>query len=169
MLMAAKMVKATKSVVIALAVAVGFCAAAAGQSVNPPSIEIVSPWARASAGAARDGVVYLTIVNKGATDDGLVSVSTPVARKTELHETVTESGVTKMRSVPAVEVKAGGKAVLKPGGYMIMLFDLANPLKVGQTFPMTLAFEKAGEVAVAVKVEKPGAAGPADMKGMKMD
>ena len=48
-----------------------------------------------------------------------------------------------------------------------MLIDLEAPLVRGQSFPMTLTFEKAGSLTVTVKVEKPGATEP-DMSGMSM-
>ena len=81
--------------------------------------------------AGQTGVAYLTIVNKGATDDRLVSASTPVAQKAEPHKTINENGVMKMRPVDAIEVKAGGEAVLKPGGLHLMLTGLNGPLKAG--------------------------------------
>jgi copper(I)-binding protein len=74
----------------------------------------------------------------------------------------------KMRPLPAVDIKAGGQAELKPGGMHIMLVGLAAPLKEGQTFPLTLTFEKAGKVEVTVTVEKAGAMGDRAMPGMKM-
>lgn len=158
-----------KVLLVALAISLGLLEAAGAQSTGASAIKIISPWARATAGAARDGVAYLTIANAGSTDDRLVAVSTPIAKSTELHESVTANGVTKMITVDGVPVKAGSKVVLRPSGYMVMLVALANPLKVGQTFPMTLRFEKAGEIEIMTKVEKAGAAGPDDMKGMKMD
>jgi copper(I)-binding protein len=157
-----------KSAVVALALLVCTVTAAAAQSADT-SIEVASPWARATVGALKDGVVYLTIINKGSTDDRLMAVSTPAAKTTELHKSVTENGVTKMVQLQSITAGHDGKTVLQPGGDMIMLLGLAAPLKVGQAFPMALTFEKAGRVAVVVKVEKAGASAPADMKGMNMD
>jgi copper(I)-binding protein len=138
------------------------------------TIEIDHPWARASAG--KTGVAYLTIVNRGTTDDRLVSASTPVAEKAEPHSTTSDNGVMKMRPVDGIDVKAGGKAELKPGGLHLMLMGLKAPLKAGQSFPLTLTFEKAGAIDATVAVEKAGAmSGHAmpgmshDMPGMKMD
>ena len=158
-----------KFLLIALAITLGLLGAAEAQGTGAPGIQIVLPWARATAGAATDGVAYLTIVNTSSADDTLVGVSTPIAKSTELHERVTKDGVTKMVLVEAVPVKAGSKLVLGPSGYMVMLMDLTSPLKVGQTFPMTLRFEKAGQVDTMTKVQKAGATGPEEMKGMKMD
>ena len=57
-----------------------------------------------------------------------------------------------------VDVPAGGKTALEPGGLHVMLIGLKAPLKEGDKFPLTLTFAKAGKVDVEVIVEKPGAA-----------
>jgi copper(I)-binding protein len=60
----------------------------------------------------------------------------------------------KMRAVEGgyIEVPAGGEAELKPGGLHIMLIRLAEPLENGTTFPLTLNFEKSGEIEIEVPV-----------------
>ena len=63
----------------------------------------------------------------------------------------------KMRPIKAIEVKPGEPTVLKPGGLHVMLIDLKKPLVAGQTFPLRLRFEKAGEIPVEVTVRKTGA------------
>ncbi len=69
-----------------------------------------------------------------------------------------------MRSVEAgVPVLAAQGLELKPGGPLhVMLTDLKQPLKAGDSFPLTLTFEKAGLRDVIVKVERLGAMGPTD-------
>jgi len=69
-----------------------------------------------------------------------------------------EGDVMRMRQVDAIEVPVGQTVELKPGGYHLMFIGLKAPLKVGERFPMTLKFEKAGEVKVEVVVQAPGAA-----------
>jgi copper(I)-binding protein len=71
----------------------------------------------------------------------------------------------KMRQIEKLAIPAGGSAVLKPSGDHIMLFDLKAPLKEGDTVPITLVFEKAGEVKVEATVEPVGAKGPHGMDG----
>jgi periplasmic copper chaperone A len=68
-----------------------------------------------------------------------------------------------MREVDAIDVPAGGKVKLEPGGLHIMLVGLKAPLAAGSSFPLTLKFEKAGELKVEVKVESGMPAGH-DMK-----
>jgi copper(I)-binding protein len=138
--------------------------AAVAQSAGKITVE--APWARASAGTT--GAAYLTVKNAGDAEDRLVAVSTPAAAKAEIHTTTMEGDVMKMRPVDAVPVAAHGTAELKPGGLHVMLMELKAPLKQGDTIPLTLKFEKAGDVPVTVAVQGVGAAGPGSMGNMPM-
>jgi copper(I)-binding protein len=155
-----------KRLLIALTFCLGF--AVPGMAQTGSTIEIEHPFARATAVTAKTGAAYFTIVNSGASDDRLIAASSPVAEKSELHTTIDDNGVMKMRPLAAIVVKAGERVELKPGGMHLMLTGLKAPLKVGQSFPLTLTFEKAGPVTVTVGVEKAGAASGHDMPGMKM-
>ena len=133
-------------------------------------LTIFHAWARPAA-EGRNGAVYLTIKNDGKEGETFVSAESPIAEKTELHETRDENGVMKMHAVKeGVEVKPGSSLEFKPGGYHIMLFDLKKPLEAGATFPLKITLAKAGAVSVDVKVEKtePGSAEamPMHMHGM---
>lgn len=143
-------------------------ATAAGALAQTSTIQADHVWARATPGGAKTAAVYMTLVNKGTADDRLLSVSTPVAGVAELHTSTMENGVTRMRPVEALDVKPGTPTVLKPGGYHVMLMDLKGPLVAGQSFAVSLTFEKAGRIDVAAVVEKAGAMGPGAMPGMKM-
>ncbi len=143
-------------------------ASVAGAAAQTPSIEADHVWARATPGGAKTAAIYMTLVNKGSADDRLVSVSTPVAGVAELHTSTTENGMMRMRPVEALDVTPGTPAVLKPGGYHVMLMELKGPLVTGQSFAVSLTFEKAGRIDVTATVEKAGAMGPDAMPGMKM-
>jgi len=117
-------------------------------------------WARATAGMAKVGAAYVTVINEGAEMDHLVGAATPVAAKAELHTVVMENGVMSMRPVHGVEVHPGEPVVLRPGGIHVMLMGLKHPLKEGETFPLTLTFEHGGPVEVDVIVQKAGSMGP---------
>jgi len=124
-------------------------------------------WAPATPGAAQAAAAYVTIVS--ATGDRLTGASTPAAQKAELHSMTMDGNVMKMRQVDAIGLPAGQTVTLKPGGYHIMLTGLAKPLKDGDTFPLTLTFDKAGAREVTVAVQKVGATGPGmNMPGMDM-
>ncbi len=123
---------------------------------QPPGIQVDHVWSRAAL-AGRDGVVYLTITDTGPADT-LTGVSTPVAAMAGLHETVNDNGVMKMRPVAELPIAPGKPVTLAPGGYHIMLMDLKQSLKEGDSFPVTLSFAKAGQVTATATGEKAGAA-----------
>lgn len=135
---------------------------AAAHEVNAGPLTIQHPWARATAGAAKVGALYLTVRNDGAEADRLLGVATEAAEKCELHLSSTDNGMMTMRMVEQVEIPAGGAATFAPQGAHIMLIGLKQPLKKGDRFPATLRFEKAGEVAVEVAVQ-----GIADLQPME--
>jgi copper(I)-binding protein len=86
-----------------------------------------------------------------------------VAERAEIHEHRMDHGVMRMRQVTGgVEVVASKKIVFEPGGLHVMLIGLKHPLKEGESFPLTLRFQKAGVEQVTVAVQKPGAMGPRD-------
>jgi periplasmic copper chaperone A len=71
----------------------------------------------------------------------------------------------KMRRVESIDLPAGQPVSLKPNGYHIMLMGLTQPLKEGQTFPLTLTFAKAGPENLSVTVQKVGSMGPGGQSG----
>ena len=143
-----------------LAFAALLMVAAVPAFAQSPSIQVENPWARATPSGAKTGAVYMTIDNKSSIADRLTGVSSEVAKKLQIHETKTDKGITKMREISGgLPVPAGGSVVLKPGAYHVMLIDLNKPLKAGETFPLTLVFEKAGEISITVPVQSMGAAG----------
>jgi len=123
------------------------------------------PWARASIGKAPNGAAYMTITTEGAETDRLLAVESDVANRVELHNHLMVDGVMKMRPVVAIEVAPGEPTLLQPGGLHVMLMGLKAPLKKGESFPMTLVFERAGKVEVEIKIEDATETGaPADQE-----
>jgi copper(I)-binding protein len=141
--------------ILALAASLAVASAAPAQ---PTQLEVDHAWAGATPGKAENGAAYLTITSPAA--DRLVSASTPVAKKAELHTMSMQGMVMKMRPVSGVDIPAGQAVTLKSGGEHIMLMGLNQPLREGQSFPLTLDFEKAGPRTVTVTVEKAGSKGP---------
>ena len=124
-----------------------------------PTIEISQAWARATISTARVGGAFLTLKATGGADR-VVSVSSPVAERIELHETINDGGVMKMREVVELMVTPGQPTVLMPGSHHIMLIGLKRPLNRGDSFPLTITFEKAAPVTATVTVQAAGASGP---------
>jgi copper(I)-binding protein len=134
--------------------------AASAAMAQTNQLEVSNAWARATPAKAENGAAYVTILSP--TSDRLLSASSPVAKKTELHTMEMAGMVMKMRPLAGLDIPAGQPVALKPGGEHIMLVGLQQPLREGQSFTLTLNFEKAGARTVSVAVEKAGA-----MSGMQ--
>lgn len=128
-------------------------------------VEITEAWARSTAPSAPAGAVYMHL--ESAVDDALVGASVPssVAATVEIHETrATEddmaaddggggmSGEMEMAPMDELALPSGEVVVLEPGGYHLMLLDLAAPLESGTEIEVTLELEQAGKVTVSVPV-----------------
>lgn len=126
-------------------------------------VSVVDAWARASAGMAKNGGAFMTLKNAAHHADKLVAAKADIAERTELHTHIKEGDIMRMRQVPHMDLPAMGSTELKPGGLHVMFMGLHEPLKEGETFPLTLTFEKGGEVTVDVTVKSVGAMGGAQM------
>ena len=123
-------------------------------------LTIEHAWSRATIGADRPGVFYVEIKNNGSADDALVGISTSAAGMPMLHQTVVTDGIASMPHAMSVPVPAGQTTQLAPGGYHGMLMGLTTALKDGDSFPLTLTFQNAGEITVPVEVLSMRAEGP---------
>jgi copper(I)-binding protein len=138
-------------------------APARAQEVTAGDLVITQAWTRATPNGAKIGGGYLTIENKGSTPDRLIGGSTDAAGRIAVHEMAMKDGVMTMRSLDnGLTIDPGKTVKLAPGGYHLMMFDLKDPLKQGDTVPVTLKFEKAGEVKVSLAVQGVGAQAPGD-------
>lgn len=130
---------------------------------QPSTVAVENVWSRAQI-AGRNGAVYLTLTGKGE-GDRLTGVRSPLSGTAEIHETIMDQGVMKMREVPGLAVAPGATVTLAPGGLHIMLMALKQPLTEGQTVSLTLVFEKAGEVPATALVAPAGARAPMSAAG----
>lgn len=123
----------------------------AAATVAADGPKVTGAWARATAPGVDVGAVYMTIEG-GASSDRLVDGHTTRAAMVHLHAVEEKDGVAKMRAIDGVEVAAGQRVELAPKGTHVMLMGLGKPLATGETFPLVLKFEHAGELTVNVAV-----------------
>jgi periplasmic copper chaperone A len=148
-----------KSIALATALLVIGVGTASAQTVKTGNIEVTHPWAPATTESElANSAAYMTLTDQGASPDDLISASSPVAKKVELHVFDVENGVYGMHRVDAIRVSPGAAVtVLRPGGAHVMLEGLKKPLKVGESFPLSLSFKNAGELHLQVEVKSPQA------------
>ena len=152
----------------ALAQTPGGAAKAGTPSAAPSAPRAIDAWARPTVPGQPGGGAFLTLEG-GRVADRLVAARSDVAQRVELHSMRMVGNVMQMRQVSAIDVPAGQKVSLAPGGWHLMFSGLKQPLKVGERFPLVLHFERAGNVTVQVEVKTQDgmpadAAMPMDMK-----
>ena len=134
-----------------------FAGAADHVVVQDPYVRLAPPNAPATG-------AFMVIKNNGDKDIKVLKADNPASKVTELHTHLNEGGVMKMRPVPAIDIKAKGEAVLKPGGLHVMMIDLKAPMKEGDVVPITLTFDDGSSKQVDAKVVRPMAAGAPAME-----
>lgn len=136
----------------ALVVLLGVCATSA--AAEPPGIE--DPVIFKAFSLARAAGGYMTIDNSLGEADWLIGARVE-GHMAMIHESREVDGVMTMAHVEAVEIEAGGTVRFAPGGLHVMIMGLApGEFAAGDTVPVTLIFDKAGEVAVEFSVtERP--------------
>lgn len=132
-------------------VALCIAASVSAADVKVGNLSIDDVWARTGQ-PGQVSAAFMDVKNKG-TADKIVSAHCDCAKATELHDMKMADGKMLMMQVPAMDVPANGDLKLKPGGYHIMLIGLNRPLVAGETLPIKLKFEKAGEVTVQAQIK----------------
>ena len=117
-------------------------------------IEVHDPYARSASPMARTGAAFMVIHNHGDAGDRLIGASSPAAKMVQLHTHREEDGVMRMIHVEeGFALPADGEIVMARGGKHVMLMGLTAPLEQDEMIPLTLVFEKSGEVEVEVPVD----------------
>jgi len=141
----------------------------AGGAAWAQDIQVVDAWSRPTPPGMDIGVAYFTIHNAGK-NDRLVRVSSPVAKRAELHESAMKNGVIRMEGLSSVAIGSGVQTSFEPSGKHVMLVGLKHALKEGEVFPLVLTFANAGKVEAKVRVrgtdgsEKHHSGSPGGMK-----
>lgn len=119
------------------------------------TIVIEDPYARASGPTAKAGAAFLEITNTGDSPDRLVSATSPAAERVQLHshEHGTDGVIRMVHVHEGFELAPGETLLLSRGGNHVMFMGLTAPFEQGKTIPVTLVFEKAGEVRVEIPVD----------------
>lgn len=113
-------------------------------------------WVREAVGARKVIGAFLVLENSGASLRSVVSGTADVAETLELHEMVRDGTMMKMSPVKSIEIPAGGRTELKPGGLHLMLFGLKRPLVAGDSIHVTLTLDDGSSLMVTAAVRKPG-------------
>ena len=135
------------------------CAGDKGADI--PEILVEEGWARAmpllqEGGAGTNSAVYLILRNDGDEPDRLTGAETAAAEAVEIHESMIEDDVMRMRRVDGVEIPSHGTAELKPGGMHLMLLGLTRSLVEGEEILLTLHFQRSEDQVLTIPIRTLG-------------
>ncbi len=122
-----------------------------GNAWAQAEVKIEDAWVRGTVAQQKASGAFMRLT--APQDTRLVSASSPLAGVVEVHEMAMDKDVMRMRAVPALALAAGKTTELKPGGLHVMLMDLKQPLKAGETVPLTLVFEDANKARSSQTVQ----------------
>ncbi len=122
------------------------------------SVTVTGAFARATAPGADTGAVYLGL--QSDLPDTLTGVASGVASGAMLHQTTMQGMVMSMDMLDHIDLPAGQKVTLVPGGRHIMLEGLKQPLVKGSHIPLHLTFAHAAPMDILVPVAGLAATAP---------
>lgn len=128
---------------------------------QPAQLRADKGYVRLPAVSGRPAVAYFT-VHGGPKDTALLSVTSPVVIRAEMHESMTEGGMAAMRPLRSVPVPAGRAVAFAPGGRHVMFYDVRPTIKPGWTMTLLFTFANNQRVSLDVPVIGPGDPAPAD-------
>lgn len=124
-------------------------ALAASGCAKEEELRVTDAWVRMSAVPANPSAAYFT-VRGGPEDVQLIGVSSTVAIRSEMHESMTgHQGMASMKPVESVPVPAGGTVKFEPGGKHVMFWNINPGIKPPRTMPLVLAFSNGERIEVA--------------------
>jgi copper(I)-binding protein len=140
-----------------LIASIAILALSACQENEGPALTIENAWGRPSPMNAKAGALYMEIHNSGSQSDKLLAAESSACGVIEIHETVMKDDVMSMQPVPEgyVLIPAGETVVLETGGLHLMCIDKQSDFEPGVSFPLTLRFEKSGELTFDIEVKNP--------------
>lgn len=114
-------------------------------------VTVTQPWVRATVAQQMATGAFVSL--RAASDSRLVAARTAAAGVVEIHEMSMDGNTMKMRAVPGLDLPAGQLVELRPGAYHLMLMDLKQPMKAGESLPLTLVFEARDKKRHSVEVQ----------------
>jgi len=112
-------------------------------------ISVSDAWIRLLPPSVKTTAAYMQITSDQT--DKLISASSPVANRVEIHQSKEEQGMVSMDHVASIDIQQGQPIVLSPQGYHFMVMGLKQTLKKGEHYPLTLRFEKEGDIEVSLE------------------
>ncbi len=123
-------------------VALAICCFAGCKDLSNQSLHITDAWTRpynASAGVTT--AVYLTIHNPTLLSAELTGALVEQADTVEIHHTIMENGIMRMRPAATVLIDPGKSLAFQPGGHHLMVKGLRKHLAQGDSLRLSLQID----------------------------
>ena len=127
----------------------------------PPALSVDKAYVRLNAVPSRPAVAYFTL-HGGTSDATLIDVSCDVAIKSEMHESMASGGMTTMKPLDAIPVRAASTVIFSPGGKHVMLFDMNPGVKPGRRVTLTFTFSNNQRIEYSAPTLAAGAPVPTE-------
>jgi copper(I)-binding protein len=119
------------------------------------TLSVEQAYIRATIPGASNSSAYMVIENTGEKTITLLSASSKVSPRIEIHEHTMADGMMRMRKLNSIDIKPKERVKLQPSGLHLMVFDVKTPLKAQQQVELTLNFSNNESVSVQVPVYSP--------------
>lgn len=156
----------SRTITLCVALAAAFLAACAGDTRSKTSdstqsgsaardnqVAVRDAWVRPADSGAMSAAYF--VLHAGADSLVLLGANSPVARASEVHESMQHDGMMHMQPRPSITIAAGDSLVFAPGGLHVMLIDVLRPLREGDTVSLVLRTAAGDSLQIAAPVRRP--------------
>lgn len=126
---------------------------AASQCGDEDGIYVIeNSWTKPARGGQPVSAAYVTLCNGSAEDDAIVSVAYDGAKAVEIHRSEMTNGVMEMKKLDQLDLPAGQKMQMEPGGTHLMLIGIEEAIEAGETISLRLEFENNAPTQIMLDV-----------------
>ncbi|MDH5407056.1 MAG: copper chaperone PCu(A)C [Gammaproteobacteria bacterium] len=107
-------------------------------AIAAQTLKFSKGWSPEAPPVTRVMAGYFTVKNSHKNEILITEISSPQFDNVEIHRTIHEGGMAKMRWQPHIHVPAGKTVMLEPGGKHLMLMKPKRRLKKGDTIELQI-------------------------------
>lgn len=126
--------------------------ALAGSPARAETLDVSDAWVRQGPPTAQVLGAYMTLENPGAQAVTIIGAGSPQFETVEIHRTEIVDGMARMIPQERLDIPAGGRVALEPGGLHLMLINARQPLAADAAVQIELRLEGGGSITVAAPV-----------------
>ena len=123
-------------------------------AIADDKLEIDDAWIAEAPPVSKVMAAYMEIENETAHDRQATSMQCKDFERAEFHRTIDKDGMASMEHQQVLNIPANAELKLKPGGYHIMLFTPARPLKAGDKTNCSMKFDNGTTIKFDLEIRK---------------